>query len=135
MNTVLHCQHPLFKLYKPDQSGASNTEPSVKYIGQLPEHAEDYDDKAVVNPWLAKTDSTKSLADGFPKSLVLSQESVRTPEGFEAAMQKIKQDLSLPCVLKVSPASLCTQAIDNTHLYSSRAAYQGTRLSWSGGDT
>ncbi|KAJ9123122.1 hypothetical protein QFC22_001313 [Naganishia vaughanmartiniae] len=100
MNTVLHRQHPLFRLYKPDLSGTVTTSQFVKYIGQLPEHAEDYDDKAVVNPWLARTDETKLLTDGFPKSLVLSQESIRTPEGFEAAMQRIEQELGLPCVLK-----------------------------------
>jgi hypothetical protein len=105
MNTVLHRQHPLFKVYRSNRSSSTDADPTIKYIGQLPEHAEDYDDKAVVNPWLAQTDDTKLLANGFPKSLVLSQEDVRTPQGFDAAMQRIEQELNLPCVLKVCPAS------------------------------
>ncbi|KAJ9107424.1 hypothetical protein QFC21_000875 [Naganishia friedmannii] len=100
MNTVLHREHPLFTLLKADLAGSTGVRSSIKYIGQLPEHAEDYDDKAVVNPWLAQTDDTKLLANGFPKSLVLSKESIRTPEGFNAAMQRIEQELGLPCVLK-----------------------------------
>ncbi|KAJ9112585.1 hypothetical protein QFC19_000604 [Naganishia cerealis] len=100
MNTVLHRQHPLFKLYETDISGPNTVNSTIKYIGQLPEHAEDYDDKAVVNPWLAQSDDTKILANGFPRSLVLSQAAIETQEGFDAGMQRIEHELGLPCVLK-----------------------------------
>lgn len=100
LNTVIHRKHPLFGLYTPVLDGT--TTPGIRFVGQLPEHSEDYDDKAVVNPWLAKSDETKTLADGFPKSLVLSQEATSTEEGFNAGMKRIENELGLPCVLKVS---------------------------------
>lgn len=99
MNTVIHRKHPLFGLYKPVLEGSAAA--TLRFVGQLPEHSEDYDDKAVVNPWLASTDGTKTLADGFPKSLVLSQEATSTEEGFDDGMKRIKDELGLPCVLKV----------------------------------
>jgi hypothetical protein len=101
LNTVIHRKHPLFGLYKPVLEGSPTT--SLRFVGQLPEHSEDYDDKAVVNPWLANTDETKVLANGFPKSLVLAQKSTSTVEGFDKGMKQIKEELGLPCVLKVRP--------------------------------
>ena len=100
LNTVIHRKHPLFDSYKPVLDGHSPA--SLRFVGQLPEHSEDYDDKAVVNPWLAKSDETKTLANGFPKSLVLSQQATNTQEGFDHGMKQIKEKLGLPCVLKVS---------------------------------
>lgn len=78
------------------------TSSGIRFVGQLPEHSEDYDDKAVVNPWLTKVDETKTLTDGFPKSLVLSQKATSTQEGFNSGMKRIEHELGLPCVLKVS---------------------------------
>jgi hypothetical protein len=98
---VIHRNHPLFGLYKPVLQGSPTT--SLRFVGQLPEHSEDYDDKAAVNPWLANTDERKVLANGFPKSLVLAQKSTSTEEGFDKGMKKIKEELGLPCVLKVRP--------------------------------
>lgn len=105
LNTVIHRNHPLFESYKPVLNGSSRT--SLRFVGQLPEHSEDYDDKAVVNPWLANSDETKVLANGFPKSLVLAQKSTSTKEGFDQGMKKIKEELGLPCVLKVRPDRTC----------------------------
>ncbi|KAI5455384.1 hypothetical protein NCC49_000197 [Naganishia albida] len=98
LNTVIHRKHPLFGLYTPVLDGSASS--GIRFVGQLPEHSEDYDDKAVVNPWLAKTDETTTLAEGFPKSLVLSQEATKSEEGFNAGMKRIENELGLPCVLK-----------------------------------
>lgn len=100
MNTVIHRKHPLFGLYTPVLDGTTSS--GIRFVGQLPEHSEDYDDKAVVNPWLTKVDETKTLTDGFPKSLVLSQKATSTQEGFNSGMKRIEHELGLPCVLKVS---------------------------------
>ncbi|KAJ9107409.1 hypothetical protein QFC21_000859 [Naganishia friedmannii] len=99
MNTVLHRNHPLFKLYKPEQLDSTDAS-SMRFVGQLPEHADDYDDKVAVNPWLAKTDDKQILTDGFPKSIVLSHETTCTEEGFREAVKDIQAHLGLPCVLK-----------------------------------
>lgn len=123
LNTVIHRKHPLFGLYTPVLDGSASS--GIRFVGQLPEHSEDYDDKAVVNPWLAKTDETKILADGFPKSLVLSQDATSTADGFNAGMKRIENELGLPCVLKAS-SLLSMQRITNHSL--SATADQGTRL-------
>lgn len=99
MNTVLHSAHPLFKLYKAELTD-TNGGSGVKFIGQLPEHADNYDDKVAVNPWLAKADETGLLAGGFPRSLALSYESSATEERIEGAVKRIQSELGLPCVLK-----------------------------------
>ncbi|KAJ9123787.1 hypothetical protein QFC24_003561 [Naganishia onofrii] len=99
MNTVLHRNHPLFKLYKPEPSKLSEGS-IIKFVGQLPEHADDYDDKVAVNPWLAKTDDTQILRDGFPKSIVLPSGTTGTEEGIQEAVKGIQAKLGLPCVLK-----------------------------------
>lgn len=104
MNTVLHRNHPLFKLYKPEPSKLSEGS-VIKFVGQLPEHADDYDDKVAVNPWLAKTDDTQILRDGFPKSIALPSGTTGTEEGIQEAVKGIQAKLGLPCVLKVCPAS------------------------------
>ncbi|KAJ9123304.1 hypothetical protein QFC22_001503 [Naganishia vaughanmartiniae] len=101
MNTVLHRSHPLFKLYKPEQSDLTKGS-GIKFVGQLPEHADDYDDKVAVNPWLANADDKRILADGFPRSIVISHETTGTEEGIQQAVKRIQTELGLPCVLKAS---------------------------------
>lgn len=123
---MIHRKHPLFELYKPVLDGS--VQASLRFVGQLPEHSEDYDDKAVVNPWLASTDEIGTLANGFPKSLVLSQEATVTQEGFDDGMKQIKEKLGLPCVLKVSRGYRET----SLSLTMTLAAYQRARLPWSG---
>lgn len=127
LNTVIHRKHPLFKIYKPVLDGSSHS--GIRFVGQLPEHSEDYDDKAVVNPWLAKIDETKTLADGFPKSLVLSQKATSTEEGFTAGMKRIEEELGLPCVLKVSILYFLSISAIYAHPRP-LAANQGKRVAW-----